>query len=45
METPAIVFDHINKVVLTAPSSSRLAEIAAAQQQQITTASGSPARG
>jgi hypothetical protein len=45
VESPAIVFDHIEKVTHTAPSAAKLAEIAAAQQQQVTTASGSPARG
>jgi hypothetical protein len=44
MESPTIVFDHINKAVITAPSSPTLAAIAAAQQSQISTASGLPAR-
>jgi hypothetical protein len=45
MESPTIIFDHINKVVVTAPSTAQLAAITAAQHGQISTSSGTPARG
>jgi hypothetical protein len=48
MQSPVIVFDHINKKVLvaqTAPNADkRVQEALAAQGKQVTSASGSPAR-
>lgn len=45
MQSPTIVFDHINKVVSQGggiDSQRKLAEVAAAQQGQVSAAVGSP---
>lgn len=47
MQSPTLVFDHINKVVTTmqpGPTQDRrTAEVVAAQRDQVTSASGVPA--
>jgi hypothetical protein len=47
MESPIIIFDHVNKMVTIAQQGAhdkKLDEAMAAQREQVTTASGVPAR-
>lgn len=48
MQAPTLIFDHINKVVMTTQSGpvqdEKVAEILAAQRDQVTTSGSTPPR-